>query len=154
MGRLISKVSLISCFSLAIVGCSNTEVNLTPWWKGPQLAGWYPLMAGAHEIVIFGEQVFIDAKSVLRNCAGAPLKNREELMFLLESEQIALFDPINKIVRNTYPLREFGNIFPNAAPIQSTNRIYADLNRSMTIDAEQNQCNKDVNHAAKAFKWK
>ena len=138
--------------STLLLGCSKSE-DLTPWWESYQFSGFYPLMAEAHPIVIMDKQAFIDSKSLIKDCTGRPIKNDDELLFLLKSEKIALYNPDTKSIRAVFKIREFGNVLPNLSKIQPTSSIYADLNKAMSISAEENQCSAEIEHLKKTYKW-
>lgn len=138
--------------SSLLTGCSKPE-DLTPWWNSYQFSGIYPLMAEAKPIVIMDKQAFIDSKSLIKDCTGKPIKNDDELLFLLKSEKIAVYNTETKSIRAVFKIREFGNVLPNLSKIQPTSSIYADLNKAMTISAEENQCSAEIEHLKKTYKW-
>lgn len=96
------RIKLLIVSAIMLAGCSRDEPIEMKWSYG-DAPGWYPITAMGEPVYYMGEQAFINRTSLLVNCEGKGIRQRDLLGFLTNANEVILYESVHKRMTERHP---------------------------------------------------
>lgn len=134
------RIKLLIAGAALLAGCSQNEPIRMKWAFG-DAEGWYPITSMGSPVYFMGEQAFINRTSLLVDCEGKGIRQRDLLGFLTSNNEVVFYESVKKRMTEKHPAwqtLERGN----GHVIQEKESVQIDLQLRGSGAEKNNQCNE------------